>query len=88
MADALHAVPTEGPQRGMVSQFLSVVAGAECASGIFTDDQQTLFVSVQHPGEDGTLDEPQTMWPDGGPLPRPSVVQVWNTNGGKVGGGW
>lgn len=85
LADGLFAVPTTGPQRGYVAQFLSVVAGAETCGPQFTDDFRTLFVAVQHPGEDGTLDEPQTLWPDGGPLPRPAVIQVWNTSGGRVG---
>ena len=88
LADALHAVPTSGPQRGMVSQFLSVVAGAECSGPEFTNDFKTLFVAVQHPGEDGTLEEPQTTWPDGHRKPRPTVIQVWNSSGGRIGGGW
>jgi secreted PhoX family phosphatase len=86
-ADGLYCVPTDGPQRGYCAQFMAVVAGAECASFEFTRDNRNLFVSVQHPGEGGTVEEPRTMWPDGGPLVRPSVVQVWANDGGRIGGG-
>ena len=88
LADALHVVPTSGPQRGNLQQFLAVVAGAECASFDFTHDNRNLFVSVQHPGEGGTVEEPVTLWPhDGAGRPRPSVIQVWADDGRKVGGG-
>jgi uncharacterized protein len=86
LADALHVVPTLGEQRGMVSQFLAVVAGAECSGPEFTDDYRNLFVAVQHPGEGGSFAEPETLWPDGHGIPRPTVIQVWNTRGQQVGG--
>jgi secreted PhoX family phosphatase len=86
-ADGLYLVPTEGPQRGYVAQFLSVVNGAECASFEFTRDNLNLFVSVQHPGEGGTFEEPIGLWPDGGPVARPTVIQIWNENGERIGGG-
>lgn len=85
MADGLHVVPTEGPQRGNLQHFLSVVEGAECASFDFTHDNLNLFVAVQHPAEGSDLGQGGPQWPDGGNLPRPSVIQVWATNGGKVG---
>lgn len=87
IADGLYSVPTEGPERGFLKQFLSVVAGAECASFEFTRDNRHLFVSVQHPGEGGTVEDPVSTWPDGQPYPRPTVIQVWATNGGRVGSG-
>jgi secreted PhoX family phosphatase len=75
--DAFHAVATEGPQRGHLKQFLSVPVGAEACGPCFTPDQQTLFCAVQHPGDDGTLEEPVSDWPDrGGRPPRPSVVDI------------
>jgi secreted PhoX family phosphatase len=77
--DAFHAVPTEGPERGHVKQFLSTPVGAEACGPCFTPDQLTLFCAVQHPGEDGTIDgEGQVSdWPDrGGRPPRPSVVDI------------
>jgi secreted PhoX family phosphatase len=86
LADALHCVPTMGPQRGMVSQFLAVVGGAECASFEFTNDNVNLVVSVQHPGEGGTVDDPLNTWPDGYGVARPTVIQVWKNGGGPING--
>lgn len=84
-ADGLFVVPTEGPQRGRVAAFFSVVAGAECASFEFVHDHHVLVVSIQHPGEGGTVAEPiGENWPDGGIVPRPTVVQVWKTDGGRI----
>jgi secreted PhoX family phosphatase len=83
LVDGLYAVPTEGPNRGFLKLFLTVVAGAECASFDFTSDYRNLFVSVQHPGEDGTVENPITTWPDGVPYPRPTVIQVWPTRNGR-----
>jgi hypothetical protein len=83
--DAVHVVPTAGPERGRVQTFLTGVSGCELTGITFTPDNRTLFVAVQHPGEYGTLEKPISRWPDRGALPRPSVVQVWNSSGGRVG---
>jgi secreted PhoX family phosphatase len=83
IADGLYAVPTDGPQRGRVAQFLSVVSGAECASFEFVHDFHNLVVAVQHPGEGGTVDEPILSWPDGG-LNRPTVIQVWKNDRRRI----
>jgi hypothetical protein len=86
LADGLFCVPTEGDQRGNLQQFLSVVDGAECASFEFSIDNRNLLVSVQHPGEGGTFEEPVSTWPhDGTGIARPAVVQVWADNGGRIG---
>jgi hypothetical protein len=86
LADGLFCVPTEGAQRGNLQQFLSVVDGAECASFEFSIDNRNLLVSVQHPGEGGTFEEPVSTWPhDGTGIARPAVVQVWADNGGRIG---
>ena len=42
------------------------------------------FTAPQHPGEDGTVENPTSTWPDGD-FPRPSVVAIWHTRGKKVG---
>ncbi|OLR91009.1 PhoX family protein [Actinokineospora bangkokensis] len=76
--DGLFAVPTEGPRRGQVKQFLTVPVGAETCGPVIQDD--FVLVSVQHPGElDGaSADNPLAHWPDGGTAqPRPAVAQVW-----------
>ena len=91
--DALHAVPTTGPNRGEVRQFLSVPAGAETCGPVFTPDQSTLFVAVQHPGGGGALrvagdprTNSQSSWPDGpGNAPRPATIAVRATDGRRIG---
>ena len=78
-------MPTEGPQRGNVQLFLTAVAGSETSSLEFTPDAKSFFVSIQHPGEEGTFEKPVSNWPDRQQPPRPSVIQVWNDAGGPVG---
>jgi hypothetical protein len=96
MADSLGAndgawlVETEGPARGRAKQFLSAPAGCEVCGPAFTPDNRTLFVAIQHPGwdeKDATYDKPDSRWPDFRPdmPPRPSVVAIYRTDGGKVG---
>ena len=52
---------------------------AEMTGPCFTPDETTLFLAVQHPGED-TKDakKPTSMWPHrkGDTMPRPSVVAI------------
>ena len=85
--DGLFKVPLAGPERGRVQQFLAVPAGAETCGPVIHDRDGSVFVAVQHPGEDGTYATPQSYFPDyvpsGSPAgrgdfagPRPSVVQV------------
>jgi secreted PhoX family phosphatase len=82
--DAVFAVPTAGPERGHLKPFLSAVPGAETASGDLSDDNEALFVSIQHPGEGGSLVRPLSRFPDGTDLPRPSVVVAWKTGSGEA----
>ena len=78
-ADAFHAVPVSGPERGRARQFLSVPAGAEACGPEFTPDQRTLFCAVQHPGEGIP-----SRWPDfNDNPPRPSVISVFAARGDK-----
>lgn len=80
------AVPVVGAQRGHLRQFMSAPVGAEVCGCEFTPDGETLFLSIQHPGEGGTLEEPRSQWPDGSGLPaRPSVVAIRRDRGGPVG---
>jgi uncharacterized protein len=90
--DALHAVPTTGPKRGQVLQFLSVPAGAETCGPEFSADQKTLFIAVQHPGEDAAIANrnpkinSQSSWPDGpGTQPRPASIAIRKVDGGIIG---
>jgi len=85
MNDALYAIPTEGPERGRARRFLAGVPGAEITGPQFNPAGDALFVSVQHPGEGGTLAAPLSRWPDGAQPPRPAVVAIQAEDGSPVG---
>lgn len=98
-ADGLYAVDTAGEARGTSKLFFRVPVGAEMCGPCFTSDYETVFLPVQHPGTDGTknfagfervstFEDPATRWPDfaDGMPPRPSVVAVRKTGGGRIGG--
>jgi secreted PhoX family phosphatase len=60
--------------------------GAEVCGLEFTPDGETLFLSIQHPGEKGSFGRPRSDWPDGGGAPaRPSVIAVYRERGGRIG---
>ena len=78
-------VPTAGPERGLLRQIASAPVGAEVCGCEFTPDGRTLFLSIQHPGEGGTIDQPTSRWPDGGDsVPRSSVVAVTREDGSPL----
>jgi secreted PhoX family phosphatase len=59
------------------------VGPKECeVTGIaFTPDSKTLFINIQHPGEEG-----DSHWPDGGKsVPRSSTVIITKNDGGVIG---
>ena len=62
-ADGLFKVTLDGAERGRVEQFLAVPRDAETCGPIIHDEERTVFVSVQHPGEDGTFDAPAVLLP-------------------------
>lgn len=86
--DGLYAMPltVAAGQPVPVKRFLAVAPGAECCGPLLSPDNTSLFVAVQHPGEDanGVFDNSQSKWPDGD-YPRPSVVWVRRTDGGRIG---
>ncbi len=77
--DGLFRVPVSGSQRGRVQQFLTVPKGAETCGPLITDDGQSVFIAVQHPGEtDGaTFENPSSTWPGTNSFPRPAVVVTY-----------
>lgn len=90
-ADGLFKVTLDGAERGKVEQFLAVPRDAETCGPIIHDDERTVFVAVQHPGEDGTFEAQLSFFPDYVPAgttpapgqaraPRPSVIQVFRTD--------
>ncbi|GAA4519275.1 PhoX family phosphatase [Brachybacterium paraconglomeratum] len=75
--DGLFRVTLDGEARGRVEQFLSVPRDGETCGPIIHDQDRTAFVSVQHPGEDGTWGSQLSYFPDyDGMGPKPSVIQV------------
>ncbi|MBB1508405.1 PhoX family phosphatase [Tessaracoccus sp. MC1756] len=95
LCDALHKVTVDGPNRGRVEQFLAVPSASETCGPVIHDRDDSVFVAVQHPGEDGRWGAHTSLWPDqlpaDGPVqvgdkvaaPRPSVVQVTRTSGNR-----
>ncbi len=77
--DGLFRVPVKGPQRGHVQQFLTVPIGAETCGPLISEDQQSVFIAVQHPGEtDGaTFENQSSTWPHTDSFPRPAVVVTY-----------
>ena len=77
-----YVVPTTGPERGLLRQIVSAPTGAEVAGCEFTPDGRTLFLSIQHPGEGGTLENPVSHWPGGGDtIARSAVVAIRRDDG-------
>lgn len=56
--------------------------GCEITGVITTPDQRTMFVNVQHPGEDGGSTRPQD---DGLATPRSATVVITKADGGVIG---
>ena len=76
VADGLYATNSKVKPKA----FLCAPKGAEVTGPCFTPDGETLFVSIQHPGEDkgSSFDNPSTRWPDfkDNRPPRPSIIVV------------
>jgi hypothetical protein len=84
--DALWVAATSGPMRAVPRRFLTGPVGCELTGPEFTPDGRTLFLSVQHPGEDGGLAEPTSLFPhDALGIPRPSVVAIEREDGAAFG---
>ncbi|MCI9864478.1 PhoX family phosphatase [Rhizobium skierniewicense] len=94
--DGLWAVDTEGEARATSKLFFRVPVGAEMCGPLFTPDDETAFVAVQHPGDGGEdwsghgrpsyYEDLSTRWPDfkdNMPV-RPAVVAITKVGGGKI----
>ena len=83
------------PATGEIRRFLVGPAGCEIAGVTLTPDQQTMFVNVQHPGEETdaigkpTPENPRAVsnWPDFDPAgrPRAATVVIRKDGGGVIG---
>jgi hypothetical protein len=73
-----------------VRRFLVGPKDCEITGLAMTPDRKTLFVNVQHPGENGSLATPTSAWPasqtDAASTKRPrsSTVVVTRTDGGEI----
>jgi secreted PhoX family phosphatase len=95
--DGLWAVDTEGEARATSKLFFRVPIGAEMCGPLFTPDDETAFVAVQHPADGGEdwegfgrpsyYEDLSTRWPDfKDDMPvRPAIVAITKQGGGKIG---
>jgi secreted PhoX family phosphatase len=76
--NSLFYIPLSGPHAGSAIRVASAPNGAEFTGPCFAPDGETLFLSVQHPGERAhTREKTKSNWPDGGDAtPAPCVVAV------------
>ncbi|WP_376087943.1 PhoX family phosphatase [Roseomonas sp. CCTCC AB2023176] len=87
--DGLYAADTQGAGRALTKRFYSAPQGAEVCGPLIGPGERTVFLAIQHPGEDrgSTFENPSTRWPDNqsGVPPRPSVIAIVRRDGGVVG---
>jgi uncharacterized protein len=76
--NTLLYIPLEGPGAGRAFRVASAPVDAELTGPFFSHDGRTLFLAVQHPGEETkSLDKITSHWPDGGnSIPKSSVVAI------------
>ena len=76
--NGLFHIPMSGMHTGMPIQVASAPPGAELTGPTFSPEGRTLFLSVQHPGENSpSANALSSHWPGGGSaLPRPGVICI------------
>lgn len=87
-ADGLYATDVMGAGRAITRAFFRGPVGCEVTGPCFAPDSKTLFVSVQHPAQGSTFENPSTRWPDFDPKlpPRPAILAITKHDGGIIGG--
>lgn len=71
------------PQSGAIKRFFVGPVQCEVTGVVTTPDRRTMFVNIQHPGEDNNGG---SHWPDGGAArPRSATVIVTKDDGGVIG---
>ena len=62
-----------------IRRFLAGPAECEVTGLTFTPDNKTLFINIQHPGEDGN-----SHWPEGGTaMPRSATLVITKNDGAE-----
>ena len=76
--NSLFMIPTCGENKGRPMRFASGPVDSEMCGVCFTPDEKTMFLSIQHPGENTTdISNPTSRWPlFGNDIPRPAVVTI------------
>ncbi|PJG58330.1 PhoX family protein [Aeromonas cavernicola] len=69
------------PNSGEIRRFMVGPKSCELTGITFTPDYKTMFVNVQHPGEEG-----DSHFPSNSPRPRSSVIMITREDGGIIGG--
>ena len=88
--DGIFAVPVDGPDRGLLRQFLSGVPGGEVCGPEFSGDNTTFFCAIQHPHESQKPEERnafRNVWPIGDKdgVSKPALIAVREKQGRKIG---
>ena len=74
-----------------VRRFLVGPKDCEVTGFAITPDAKTIFINIQHPGENGSLTGPTSAWPDSQTKagstkrPRSATVVITRTDGGQIG---
>ena len=76
--NSLFVIPRFGDDAGKVLRVASAPRDAELTGPWFSPDGKTLFLSVQHPGEQTKdINNPTSKWPfDKDNIPKPAVVAI------------
>jgi len=76
--NSVFMIPTEGKNKGKAFRFATGPIECEVCGGSFTPDGTTMFLSIQHPGENSpSLENLTSHWPNGGnDIPRSAVVAI------------
>ena len=81
------------PTSGLIKRFLVGPSQCEITGAHMTPDRKTMFINIQHPGEDGSdgdlssTPKKFSSWPDGaaGGRPRSATIAITRKDGGVVG---